>query len=70
MNTAGNAVGGLGAVLVPFIAREMGWTMSVAVVSAFAIVGAALWIWIRLDHPVEAKADLLRQAELLATPQP
>ncbi len=53
MNTGGNVVGGLVGVMVPLTARTLGWPVALATASAFAAVGAVLWIWIRADRPIE-----------------
>jgi ACS family glucarate transporter-like MFS transporter len=53
MNTGGNVVGGLGALLVPLTARTLGWPVALATASLFAFAGAALWIWIRADRPID-----------------
>ena len=53
MNTGGNVVGGLVGVMVPLIARTLGWPVALATASAFAAVGAVLWIWIRADRQIE-----------------
>jgi ACS family glucarate transporter-like MFS transporter len=47
MNTGGNAVGGVGALLVPLTVRAWGWPAALATSAAFAMVGALLWFWIR-----------------------
>ena len=52
MNTGGNVVGGFVAVMVPLIARELGWPVAVGSASLFALVGAVLWLWIRVEPPV------------------
>lgn len=54
LNTGGNVVGGLGALLVPLIAETFGWTASVASGAGFALVGALLWLFIRPDRGVYA----------------
>jgi len=58
MNTGGNVVGGLVALLVPFTAERVGWPAALATASLFALTGALLWLWIRADRaggtPVEA----------------
>jgi len=53
MNTGGNIAGGVGALLVPITAEAFGWVPALATGSVFAIVGALLWFWIRVDPPVE-----------------
>jgi ACS family glucarate transporter-like MFS transporter len=53
LNTGGNVVGGLGALLVPLTARTLGWPAALATASLFAFVGAALWLWIRADRPID-----------------
>lgn len=50
MNTGGNVVGGLGALLVPLTVRALGWPAALATGTAFAVVGALLWGWIRADR--------------------
>lgn len=50
LNTGGNVVGGVGALLVPFTVRAMGWEAALATGSIFALLGAALWFWIRADR--------------------
>jgi hypothetical protein len=52
MNTGGNIVGGVGALLVPITAERLGWIPALATASGFAIVGAALWLLIRADEPL------------------
>ena len=50
MNTGGNIVGGVGALLVPVTVRALGWPAALATGTVFALVGAALWVWIRADR--------------------
>jgi len=50
MNTAGNVVGGVGALLVPLTVRALGWTAALATGAVFAVVGALLWCAIRADR--------------------
>jgi len=52
MNTGGNLVGGLVAVLMPITARQVGWPIAVATLSLFALVAAAVWLWIKVEPPV------------------
>jgi len=66
MNTGGNAVGGVGALLVPLTARTLGWPAALATASLFAFVGAALWLWIRADRPIEEAYG--RTAPLVGAP--
>jgi ACS family glucarate transporter-like MFS transporter len=51
MNTGGNVVGGVAALLVPLVAGAWGWTVAVATGTPFALAAAALWTWIRADEP-------------------
>jgi len=53
LNTGGNTVGGVGALLVPVTVEALGWIPAMATASAFAILGALLWLWIRCDRPLE-----------------
>ena len=50
LNTGGNVVGGLGALLVPLVAATFGWAASVATGAAFALAGAVLWTFIHPDR--------------------
>ena len=52
MNTGGNAVGFINALLVPFTAQVFGWMIAMSTGALFALVGAALWLFIRADRPV------------------
>jgi ACS family glucarate transporter-like MFS transporter len=49
LNTGGNVVGGIGALLVPLMVESLGWPAALAATSAFALVGAALWFLIDAD---------------------
>jgi ACS family glucarate transporter-like MFS transporter len=53
LNTGGNLVGFFGAVLVPVVARALGWPWAVSTGAVAALVGALLWAWIRADRPLE-----------------
>jgi len=55
LNTGGNVVGGIGALLVPISARALGWPAALGIASLFALVGAAVWFWIEADHPADGK---------------
>ena len=52
MNTGGNAVGFVNALLVPFTAAAFGWTAAMVTGTLFAFLSAALWLFIRADEPV------------------
>ncbi len=54
MNTGGNVVGGIGALLVPLVARSFGWMAAVGTGALFAVIAAGLWIWIRAGLPEES----------------
>jgi len=51
LNTGGNVVGGIGALLVPITARVLGWPAALGIASLFALLGAIVWIWIEADRP-------------------
>jgi ACS family glucarate transporter-like MFS transporter len=53
MNTGGNAVGGVGALLIPAIAERAGWVPALASGSVFALIGVVLWLFIRADEVME-----------------
>jgi ACS family glucarate transporter-like MFS transporter len=50
LNTGGNVVGGLVALLVPLTAERVGWPAALATASFFALGGALLWLGIRADR--------------------
>jgi cyanate permease len=52
MNTGGNAVGGIGALLVPITAQAFGWVVALATGSVFALIGVGLWLFVRADQPM------------------
>jgi MFS transporter, ACS family, glucarate transporter len=52
LNTGGNAVGGIGAVLVPITAEMFGWPAAMITGSVFALAAALLWFFIRADVPM------------------
>jgi len=49
LNTGGNVVGGIGALLVPIMAEAFGWVPALATGSVFAIIGVGLWLLVRAD---------------------
>ena len=52
MNTGGNVVGGIGALLIPIIAEAFGWVPALATGSVFAMIGAGLWLFVRAEKPM------------------
>lgn len=52
MNTGGNVVGFIGGMLVPLTAATFGWVTAISTGAAFAVIGAALWLFIRGDRPM------------------
>jgi len=57
MNTGGNVVGGIGALLVPITAEAFGWVPALATGSVFAILGVGLWLFVRADKPMTIPAE-------------
>ncbi len=53
LNTGGNVVGGVGALLVPITVERLGWPAALGSAAVFALVGAALWCWIKADQRLE-----------------
>jgi len=53
LNTGGNVVGGIGALLVPITAEAFGWVPALATGSVFAIIGVVLWLFVRADRPLD-----------------
>jgi len=52
LNTGGNVVGGIGALLVPLTAEAFGWVPALATGSVFALLGVVLWLFVRADRPL------------------
>jgi ACS family glucarate transporter-like MFS transporter len=52
MNTGGNSVGFVNALLVPFTAQILGWTVAMATAAGFAFLAAILWMFIRADQRI------------------
>jgi sugar phosphate permease len=52
MNTGGNAMGIVNAMLVPFTASSLGWTAAMLTSTLFAFASAALWLFIRADRTI------------------
>ena len=49
LNTGGNVVGGIGALLVPITAKALGWPATLGTASFCALLAGILWLWIRLE---------------------
>jgi ACS family glucarate transporter-like MFS transporter len=56
LNTGGNLIGGVGALLVPLTVRHAGWTAALATGSLFALAAAACWLVTRPDEAVDQPA--------------
>jgi ACS family glucarate transporter-like MFS transporter len=52
MNTGGNSVGFVNALLVPFTAQILGWGVAMATAAGFAFLSAILWMFIRADERI------------------
>lgn len=52
LNTGGNAVGGVVALVVPFLVRSLGWTLAMASGAVLGLASVVLWAWIRADEPL------------------
>lgn len=53
LNTGGNIVGGIGALVVPLTAEAFGWIPALGTGSLFALLGAALCLIVRVDRRME-----------------
>ncbi|MFK8030666.1 MAG: MFS transporter [Gammaproteobacteria bacterium] len=53
MNTGGNLVGFVNALLVPWLAQQFGWSVALGSGTGFAIAGAVLWCFIQPDRTIE-----------------
>jgi len=53
MNTGGNGMGFVNAILLSTVAEYFGWTMAIAIGAGFALVGAGLVLFVRADETVD-----------------
>ncbi|HSF14838.1 MAG TPA: MFS transporter [Vicinamibacteria bacterium] len=60
LNTGGNVVGGIGAILVPIIVELLGWGAALATASLFALIAAILWFFIDADRSVDVRHAALQ----------
>lgn len=60
LNTGGNLVGFFGALLVPATASALGWPWAISSGALVALVGAALWLWIRGDREMQIAPEIAR----------
>jgi ACS family glucarate transporter-like MFS transporter len=51
MNTGGNSAGIIVAPLMPFLAMHVGWVAALSTGSVLALIGALIWLFIRVDRP-------------------
>ena len=49
LNTAGNVVGGIGALLVPLTVDAFGWPVALGTTAGFAVAGGLLWLAVDLE---------------------
>jgi ACS family glucarate transporter-like MFS transporter len=62
LNTGGNVIGGIGALVVPLAVRYAGWPVALATGSLFALGAAACWLATRADEPIEERVAEPHQA--------
>jgi len=64
LNTGGNVVGGIGALMVPLMVASLGWPAALTAASVFALVGAGLWLVIDAEerNPVGAERTVAMEA--------
>jgi nitrate/nitrite transporter NarK len=55
LNTGGNAVGGVGALLVPVLANQFGWVVAISSGCVFALIAALLWFVIKADEVIKER---------------
>ena len=53
MNTGGNAIGFVNALLIPFAASSLGWPFAMATGAGFAFAGAVLFWFVRADRTID-----------------
>lgn len=57
MNTAANLGGFVSAPLMPFLAEWFGWQAALGSGAVVSVLGAVLWMFIRVDQPLETNVD-------------
>lgn len=57
MNTFGNLGGWLAPALTAYLAAHWGWTAALDFAACVSLAGAAIWLLIRVDHPVDALTE-------------
>ena len=57
MNTGGSISGIIVGPLMPFLALKVGWVVALSTGTLVAFVGAALWMFIRVDKPFQPQAN-------------
>lgn len=55
LNTGGNIVGGIGAMLVPSIAASFGWTAALSSGAVCSVIAALLWMGVRADVTLQSR---------------
>ena len=56
MNTGGNGMGFVNAILLSMVAEYFGWTIAIAIGSVFALVGTGLILMVRADQTIDETA--------------
>ncbi|HEY5906804.1 MAG TPA: hypothetical protein VIZ31_02115, partial [Vicinamibacteria bacterium] len=54
MNTGGNLPGIVVGPLIPWLVERFSWSVAVSTGALAAVAGAAIWMLIRVDRPLEA----------------
>ncbi|HNP36675.1 MAG TPA: MFS transporter [Woeseiaceae bacterium] len=62
LNTGGNIPGVVGGMLVPITANLLGWPAAIISGSVFAMIGAALWLFVHADEPMGIRESAKRPA--------
>jgi ACS family glucarate transporter-like MFS transporter len=57
MNTGGNVVGGVGALMVPLTVGRLGWPAALATGTLFAVAGAAIWMFTETDRSMAESVE-------------
>lgn len=55
MNTGANLMGFINAILLAAVADRIGWPSAIAVGAVFAVLGAALILWVRADQMIDQR---------------
>ena len=70
LNTGGNLAGIVGTPLTALLFAQFGWTAALGAGVVFALLAAALWLFIRVDEPLTVEGEMSRPSMRAAQSSP